>query len=280
MTTTTVSNSSEAVELVYDEQVVKDFQSKYIQPLFTTQTKSRHPCLLLNLAVREKYRPQTTASKADEQKQHRQQGVGKSDFFRRTLISSTHDLVKKIQTWETRRPYTMGSEPIPNCMLAVYLVLNPRDQLSALHQLHHELIASTLNNLKGEDSVDIRDVTQMLYTAVHRDTKEKLFIELDVDTKDLTLIKACLASCPDLLNHVYFIVETHGGFHFVFLKSSFPQDAYKCIQSKQNIFDAKSKDGKTIKKMYIDIRNDPTFPVPGTFQGGFKVRLVPSSYFA
>jgi hypothetical protein len=74
------------------------------------------------------------------------------------------------------------------------------------------------------------------------------------------------------------VVETHGGYHVVmdniFLPKSEKSKLWKEFNKPEYKFEGTDVRGKKITKSYVDVRSDPSPPIPGTIQGGFNVRFI------
>ena len=159
--------------------------------------------------------------------------------------------------------------------LAIYLTLNPRDQIKALNLFYNQTIDSIIE--QNYDAIP-KKFDSAFYTSLMNTPSKKILIELDVDTKDKYILNKMCDICPPIKDNIYFIVETHGGYHIVYKKidvQSSMQLIYKTFM-KESMFDyiEKNRLGNDEKKKYVSVMNEPCLPVPGTFQGSFPVRFA------
>lgn len=144
---------------------------------------------------------------------------------------------------------------IPNNCFAVYCLLDPRSTLkgygefiSTINKWIYESFMGDSKNLDLYRRIDIK-----LFSAIHKKKSRGLFFVIDIDKKD----EAILNKVTGLLaGHIEWVSETHGGYH-VIVKKTYDTGIiiYKEITGME----------------YVEILKDPTTPLPGTLQGGFKV---------
>jgi hypothetical protein len=166
--------------------------------------------------------------------------------------------------------------------LSMYMVLNPRSQTKALHNLYHGIMSHFIN---GTQSNHKPDFTSALKSEIHAyENAIKMFVEIDCDTKDVELIKkfATLANF-DIIGKSYFIIETRGGYHFVYQRENFNpgKELHATTKLAEFCYSDISRDGKILpKQQYFTIRSDVCFPVPGTLQAGsYQVSFASSESF-
>ncbi len=249
------------ISLIHDEDAISRFQEICKSSL--GQTSMKLPALIVNLSFRLKYfdDPRLTQSH--------------NNFFIRRLFINNSDLISLIRRLEvaegvyTHELKDKSRIPMDPAGLSVYMTLNPRSQLKSLLGLTNSLsLQMADDHLYSNAKLD----SQFL-TFLHKSPQTKVFVDIDIDTKDHKFISKVLKDTPDLKNHE-FAIETRGGYHLIFKPNLIPKEFWKFVKSEENKFTKKSRDGTELRQSYFDIRSDVTLPIPGTIQGGFAVRFV------
>ena len=75
---------------------------------------------------------------------------------------------------------------------------------------------------------------------------------------------------------IYCAIETRGGYHFILKNEDIDgkQKRFIFTELDRHKVLTKNSNGKEIMKDSIDILKDPMAPIPGTYQGGFPVKIV------
>jgi hypothetical protein len=247
------------VTLIHDVEELKRFD-KLCQNILS-RSSTLMPSLLINLSVRTKYMSDTKAK-------------AMNGFFVRKILTLNKDLSRLIRNLEIKTPYQFDDREIENSALSVYICMNPRDQVRGLHDLYKHTMDAIITKSELPKAMDSE-----FYSTLHQSQQERQFVEIDIDTTDMSIIQRFINKCPEVLTNVDFIIRTRSGFHFVYRKDLFPLNVYQITRLEEFKYNENSRDGKSIPKHYMDVRSDVTFPVPGTFQGGFPVRIVNREIF-
>ena len=110
---------------------------------------------------------------------------------------------------------------------------------------------------------------------LHASIASKPFIELDIDTKDLEVVARIRRAIQPFLEWAICTIETHGGYHVIFKIDKEPRGRmYREFNSDKWVYAGTARDGRSIVKDYVDVRSDPSPPVPGTYQAGFPVKFL------
>lgn len=293
---TPANTTMTGIYLIHDIEAVKQFEVLCQESL--AASKMRRPALLLNLSVRTKYMTDSkskamngffarklllplsraTPSVDDARDEAKHAGDGSCNETVTTASSPParlhKGLVYLVRQWEIRDHYIFDGRRVDNNTLSVYCCLNARDQVRALHDLYKKVMDGLITQSELPRAID-----SDLYSHFHTSQHDKTWIEIDVDTKDVSIIKRFIAYCPEMLSQSHFIVETRGGYHFVYQKDKFPRDIYKVTSLSEFRYTESARDGKPVQKQYFDIRSDVCLPVPGTTQGGFYTRFASKDRF-
>lgn len=312
--------------LIYDQTEVKRFEAHAAAAITAAQPRqtrepgkdegssSRHivperPALVLHLFARSKYEKLATPKKTttivkqpdgtvdieftpEAAKTKALHCMLAQEIFTagRAKTAGGSALYEALERMDPVHPYVHDGKAVPPNVLVAYMSMNPRDQVQALVDFHHRMVSSVLTGAVVPTRLDHEFVH-----AVHKSKASRLFVEIDVDTKDPATIGMFLAevqarvarppevveagAAPQILRLAAFIVETRGGYHIVYRKADFPPDMYKvCMDPKFDYLEL-ARDGCAVKKKYFDIRGDVCVPIPGTLQGGFPVRMLTADEF-
>ena len=159
-----------------------------------------------------------------------------------------------------------SDDDLPPESLAVYFSVNPRNlEEAGLETATYIFSQLRLKNTEVAASLD----KEFLRNA--QKFQKKQYIVLDLDYKPrYEEIKALL------IKHLItpkIVIETRGGFHFLVSIDTITRDAGMFIHKVLANMTFTTDDGKV--KNLVDILSNPFSPLPGTIQGGFKVKMVP-----
>jgi len=252
------------------EEIIK-FQELCNEAL-EVSTAAKRPALIIMMSVRQKYT-------------NVHMGAARKDsFFNRTLYikSPNSSMTRTIQKVigkiipsdlsDFNGRFTEGiindGFQCPHEALSVYAVFNPRNQVNALHTMHHKIITGLLYN--QQSAIPDNFVSEFLSTLHAAPQSDKLYVEIDVDTKEPELLKKfSIKAGHELFTNLYFVVETQGGYHFVYKKDKFPQNLYEVLKLQEFTYKDIARDGKILPNQpYFSFRGDVCFPIPGTYQRG------------
>jgi hypothetical protein len=200
--------------------------------------------------------------------------------FNRTIVKNDANFLSVVRRYEVPVGVytTRAGKIIPDQALALYCLLNPRSMIKAWGKMQKIMAVRMESEILHGQSQDYTRMESDFKTCVHKSVAEKLYVELDIDTKDEIIVRKVIKLVRPMEEHLRCIVETRGGYHVVMdnihiskeqkslLWRTFSTDEYK--------FDGHDVRGKPIRKSYVDVRSDPSPPIPGTIQGGFNVRFV------
>lgn len=156
--------------------------------------------------------------------------------------------------------YFDKDKPIPIEACSIYIDLNPKSIIKGFVKFNKEMIELIYEAMKQaitqyevlESTYEkIKGINTMLYSAIHRSNnrKEKYLI-IDIDAKDEKLLKKIIEDISPM-----WITETRGGYHIIVSNRSITKNVYEILNREE----------------HVEIKNAMT-PIPGTLQGGFKVR--------
>jgi hypothetical protein len=178
------------------------------------------------------------------------------------FLSNKEYMFNKIRQLETEfgNYKTKDGDDVPQEALALYINPNPRSQRKALFSLQKRLIDIIECNGKGFN------VQAEAISAVQKSRSRKVFVDFDIDSKDIDLSYLKTILPP----HGFEVLETRGGYHVMVIPGSFSIDEaernwYMKIKEHYNVDQPKNKD--------IDELDD-MIPFPGSYQGGFTPRFL------
>ncbi len=253
---------SEIVDLIYSKDEILKFEG-YCKELFNLCFDKSRSALIVSASSRQKY--------VDDKIKNR------NTFFNKTVYVKDNELLS-IANKVVNTP-SVFFEDVPKEAMSVYIVFNPRNQIMALKNFYSDVITDYMN----DNITNIPLNFQSKYVSyLHKQKGEKLFIEIDVDTKDTILLKKFIEKAGnEVIENVHFIVETKNGYHFVYKTDKLPKNLYKVVNDNEFHYNTITRDNKPIRQPYFSIRSDVCFPLPGTYQAGnFPVKLIEKDEFA
>ena len=185
-------------------------------------------------------------------------GTFNSDRYQCKRFLSTSDrLLEKIRQLECSvGSYQLKGMSIPQEALALYITVNPRDQVRAAKNSlvkFAELVASgsTGHNLAAE-----------VISQVHKSIGRKYFVDVDFDGYVPEVVLPGIAQIINL--DAVEILRTRGGFHALVRLVAIDPKYAKTWHRQMTALDG------------VDINGDNMIPVPGCTQGGFNPELCPA----
>ncbi len=202
-----------------------------------------------------------------------------TDLGLEDVNSSTERFLKKIYQMELPLGmYTFIDKGdiklVESQCLVVYFIINPRCSLNVFNNFTHACSDAMVARLTADpdktnpaNNFQFNKLTSLLKKKIHTANYKKLFFELDVDSKNPAILMLVRNIIADVKQYIILYIETRGGYHIIFdavtipgvLKGTVVQEAKKI-----------TIDGKSV----VEFKRDPAPPVPGTIQGGFRVRIV------
>lgn len=149
-------------------------------------------------------------------------------------------------------------KPVPIHCMALYCLIDPRSCLKGYSEFIEDVNKMIYDSFKGESkNLELyRRIDVKLFSAIHKNRSRRLFYIIDIDKKDDTI----LDKVTDLLKgRIKWVSETHGGFHVIANKE---YDAGVIIYT------------QIANMEYVEILKEPMTPLPGTMQGGFRVKGI------
>lgn len=256
--------------LIYDPTAVCRFLSLFASSLQPGEV------FLVYLCARRKYNMNLLCDKG-------------TTVFQRKLIAETDVKyqLRELLRYETPvGTYTTArtDEPITADALALYWLLNPRSATAGYFELLQKMNKLQLDLAQGRPSnLDFSRVQSYYKSCVHKKRATKRWLELDVDTKDPAILQEInRVILPAYHKDKAYVctIETHGGFHVIYETAGVRQwlaQWHKTFTHDPRFQYQEASRGKAktmLHKRYVDIRMDPSPPIPGTLQGGFRVRFV------
>lgn len=137
---------------------------------------------------------------------------------------------------------------VPQESLVLYCTPNPRDTWKATIQGAIDLMKVV--QCQGKNS----NPHQEILSTIQRTCSRKRVITFDVDNKDQNILDRFTDVCGKAVD----VVETRGGYHFLV----WPKEMPKNTKWYQNLSEVS------------DVTGDALLPIPGTFQGGWTVKMI------
>jgi len=203
--------------------------------------------------------------------------LGRTEMFAREIIKKNEDFefaFRKLTGHLYARRTNNGKE-IPMKAIVCYMNINPSSVLKAVQQFKRELgeaeenlmrkVILNGNTANEMDFEFFKKAKSKLNNAYQRNHSRKVFLDIDIDTKNLAVLIKIIASLT--INDARFCtIETRGGFH-VLVKSDTVKGNYlwKTIEEAGKMPEA---DGNE-----VIFNSNGMVPFPGTYHGEFFVKI-------
>lgn len=178
---------------------------------------------------------------------------------KRFIVSRKEDFYSKVKQLEVKvGAYTTKENfPVPQQSLALYVSVNPRNQLKAC-RIMLDVAADLI--IKGNTGFNI--ATEAL-SAIQKSVGTKHYFDVDIDLEDKSELPRAMSDVLQRVNkEAVTFIETRGGLHaLIELSKVQPQYIRTWYQAMQTIKGA-------------DIQGDNMIPVIGCTQGGFTPKFI------
>lgn len=170
------------------------------------------------------------------------------------FTSRKSDIIKKIKQLEVDYGlYDLNGRIVPQESLVIYIHPNPRSQLKAARHLMRKLTDIICDRSKGFN------VHQEALSALQKSKSKGYFIDFDLDM-DKGLFDPEEMVYKHINRDAVTLIETRGGYHVLIevkkIKDEYRKTFYQGL------------------KQSSDVEGDCFIPIPGTIQGGFKVKVI------
>lgn len=230
-------------DLIHDIEEVKDFVKRVLMRLEDDEVY----ILLLN--TRKKYCP-VELSKSEE--------VLGRELIRHNDLDKIIRKIKKITSIDGIYADSHTLEDVPMHCFALYCLIDPRSTLKGYGEFISNINKWIYESFKGDSNLELyRRIDVKLFSAIHRSRSRSLYRVIDIDKKDENILDKVTSLLEGNIRH---IMETHGGYHITIDKNN---ETGRIIYEKIN---GHIED--------IEILDEPMNPIPGTLQGGFKVKGI------
>jgi len=238
--------------LLYDENEVIKFLESTIPKLEDDEV------LMLGLAVRGKYCSDIEKSGT----------IINSLFIKNDNVDDIFMKIRRLSYVEKcYRSKKTGNYIDPKCM-AMYIDLQPRSVINGMNKFiksYIDKLNEKVLNINAFDNTDIKKFISWIKmrSAIAKSISRNVYCDIDIDIKDYELLRKIVSFIRDIdpISSVNMkIIETKNGFHVIV-----------------------PNDKKIVSEVYrlhmyfegVEIHNKQCqIPIPGTYQGGFKVKLI------
>ena len=251
--------------MIYDIIQVIQFEGLFIHP------HNENEATIVYVAARKKYDSSLASN------------IGSMN---RTIVTKKDKLEDIVNSLNTK--YFLDNKMlIDEKALAVYMSINPRNTHKSASTLAKHIIDSLYEN----KTIDYYKIPSKFKTILQSTSTNKIYTVLDVDNK--TYYNNVLDILEIYSIVPYCIIETRGGYHFIIKHENLSNIrkktdiTNKCICSNKIRCEHIMTFGEYIHKIMITWRHtdapdkavieylrDGFSPIPGTIQGGFKVKLL------
>ena len=228
--------------LLVDEALALRFIEKMVPKL------ERDEVLITMLAARKKYAPVLSRN---------------HEVVAREIIRdcAAEQVLHKLRKISVVGHYLDAGNVIPTNAFALYIDLNPKSVIRAVAPFFKEVNALLYQAMvTGKPDYDtIKRIDMKLFSCIHKSNATRPpYWDLDIDRKDYSLLEEAVAYVGK--ENVSWIIESHGGFHIIVPRTE---------TVGKRIFKCGLPPGI---KTQVSVEKEVAVPVPGTLQGGFKVK--------
>lgn len=243
--------------LIHDETQIEGFIDLVFPDL------QGHEAIYVSLSARNKY--------LDEEARKVYQ-IGRSEMFNRQVVRNPKRFLNKIKEMSIYPQYSQKGEvfPIEPNLMTVYVNINPVDLTQAFHNASQVFYDRLLNK-------DMHIDTYSLFkTEIQKTRSRRNFIDLDLDVpfipeeQRLWLVNNIKKQLTDVADVIP--IQTISGAHFML--SNIIGD-YTKIMSRVPYLLHDNKCYSEYEKFEFTKNNNFMVPLPGTYQGNYKVRVLP-----
>jgi hypothetical protein len=261
--------------IVYDEEELKYFYTNILPRLTETEV------YFVSLSARNKYL-------SEEEREELQ--LGRTEMFNKTIVRKDEwgRFIRSIRKFEcNKRGYTTKNNSyIPEKSIVCYININPSDTIKALGEFKKVLneyeieIASIAFNKRQTTNIAQRlnKLDNSLMTAYQQSTGEKTWIDIDCDVNK----KYKPHEDEELKEYMeykglkdYYWIDTRSGYHLLLKRKELtfnPQDLTKEIY--KGYYSYMNSINEIYGSTEVIVNKNAMIPLPGTFQGGYPVRVL------
>lgn len=149
--------------------------------------------------------------------------------------------------------------------MVIYMFINPRQLLSAGCDIEKMLNKKLIKNVAERNDAMFSSLLDDINSAICKTEHVKRFSTIDVDDKKL--YDEVYSSMMSMLCEPQMVIETRGGYHFIMECNDFKTHGRELSTMITNI-------NKRENKILVEFLRDPQTPIPGTYQGGFLVKII------
>lgn len=173
------------------------------------------------------------------------------------FLATKENMASKIKQLEVpMSSYRLKDKPVPKEALVLYINPTPRNLKKAT-----PLLGIRCWNLYTQ--ANNYNIHQEAMSAIQVSRDRRIFVVFDVDNKEIDIISLC----KSLKFKHYSVIETRGGYHI--LIDSKNETEYRKMKNLPLNWHQLLRE-----KIDVDQTGDQLTPVPGTYQGGFPVKMI------
>jgi hypothetical protein len=151
----------------------------------------------------------------------------------------------------------------------IYLNINPTDLIKTYYaftdKMNTLLQQITIETMEGKIAdrliVEFNTLESNLHTAMQKSRLHKNLIDIDVDDKEKGVQEELHKEYSGKkVKHL--CIETHGGFHFLLVRSTLSYDFNTSLEYFSKLIEKE-----------VCVNKNEMVPLPGTYQGGYPVKI-------
>ena len=271
-------------KFIHDEKELEKFHHQIMPEL------KEFEVFFLSLSCRKKY-----LSPEEREKYH----ITRAEMFDRKLIRTNEysRLLRSIHKYEVSEGgyVTKNNLPVPQHCMTIYLNINPSNSLKALKEFNGKIVEWQYEITSGNKEAFGKKFNKLdveLMNCYQRNRGTKHWIDIDFDIPKEYNMPWVLKEYMEELNIRYFWIDTKSGYHLLIDRNSINFDPRNiCKKGLDCLWSYFLKKAETEKDLYpvkitntniltgngsyeIIINKNEMIPLPGTFQGGYPVRVL------
>jgi len=255
----------EAYKIIYDNALVQKFAKIVLKPCTNQEV------YFLSLSIRKKY-----LSKQERELYN----LNRTEMYAKTIVHNSDDFFRKIKRFECNKDgfTTKNNQHMPEKALVCYANINPLNMVKAYIKFQSKVMNLISENLQ-EANQNYTLLNNLFLKEIQNSKGTKHWIDIDIDSEFSEKYVNQLTEIAKKFKIEYLVIKTKSGLHILFQKNKIIlyKEEFKLYKEVEKINEMIKK---TEKKGEAIFNKNNMVPVPGTYQGGFKVSIYDSFFLS
>lgn len=239
--------------IIHNEEDIRQFAKIF-------RIEANHQAMCLYLTMRRKYYPDLSHG---------------TTIINRLTVTGGDNFEQKLYQNILRLETPIGSymdkdKIVPNDALALYVLVEPKDTITAMSRILSKCVEAFSNNERLPNAYTLYRDEIPKVSASHLKYKQ-----IDLDTKIPDQVRQVDYLLTQLQLNILICVETRGGFHIVYNNNTSKETNRLLYEFKQSTaFQKNDINGKQVTDHWFSITKEPNIIMPGTYQGNFPTSIT------